>query len=254
MKNGKLILTTKFHENRPVDIGDLTIWSKRLNGEEEMLLQEMNMRAISSRAGDNLRAQVDVLRHLVQARVRDERDVTEDWVRAHLGQLTGDRLVSYLRTGQGLKAGETFSLPRFEDIELEGRRFTARALSFAEALASAEKVEELSALEIADEAAQLGGAISVREGESAEAMLDRVKDEALSLHARSVEVTRATADLVAQTLNSRVADGGEPITGAWLLSLLQLDDIKAITNYLRDGSTPDEEEEIPNAEADASAS
>lgn len=256
MKNEKLILATRFHENRPVVIGDLDLWSKRLNGEEEMLLQEMNLRAISIRGVESLRAQVELLQHIIQSRVRDGRAITEEWVRHNLGQVTGDQLVSYLRTGQGLKPGETFSLPTFEPLELEGRTFTTRALSFDEAIIAAEKADELDAMGIANEAQSMGD-VTALEGESEAQMLDRVQADALALHARSVVVTRATADLVAASLNARIADGGEPITGAWLLSLLPLDALRAITTYLRDGSVPadpEEEEETPNAGEDASAS
>lgn len=256
MKNQKLILTTRFHENRPVEIADLGLWSKRLNGEEEMLLQEMNLRSISIKNADKLRGEVEFLRHAIQSRVRGDHAVTAEWVEQHVGPVTGDRLIRYLRTGQGLNPGETFTLPTFEPIELEERTFASRALSYAEVIRAAVRADELEALEIADDAMRLGEDLVAGEGETAEQMLDRVSREALALHERSVAVTRATADLLAEDLNARIADGGEPITGTWLLSLLQLDDLRVITAYLRDGSVPvaAEEEEAPNADAADAAS
>lgn len=256
MKNPKLILTTRFHENRPVEIAGVGLWSKRLNGEEEMLLQEMNLRGISKNSVDKLRGEVELLRHVVQHRVRDQRFIDVEWVEQHLGQVTGDRLISYLRTGQGLNPGETFDLPVFEPIELEGRTFTSRALSYAEVLTAAAKSDEMGALSIADDAARMGEDMAPGENETADEMLERVGREAMALHERSVAVSRATADLVAETLNARIADGGEPVTGSWLLSLLRQEDLQAITTYLRDRSVaPDaEEEETPNADEDAPAS
>lgn len=259
MKNQKLILTTRFHENRPVSVADVGLWSKRLNGEEEMLLQEMNLRGISSKSVDKLRGEVELLRHVIQQRVRREDEYIHlEWVEQHLGQVTGDRLISYLRTGQGLNPGDTFDLPVFEPIELEGRTFTSRALCYAEQITAALQADEINALGIAEEAAQMGENVVAQEEETADQMLERVSAEALALHHRTVAVHRATADLVAANLNARIADGGEPTTGTWLLSLLPLGSLQQITAYLRDGSVPaepeDGEEEIPNADADAPAS
>ncbi|UQN10365.1 hypothetical protein [Deinococcus sp. QL22] len=256
MKKNKLILTTRFHENRPVSIGNVGFWSKRLNGEEEMLLQEVNLSGISTKTVDRLHAEIDLVRHLLNSRKQGEGYLDRDWVTQHVGKVSGTRLISYLRTGEGLAPGETLDLPVFEPIELEGRTFTARALSYAEVLAAAEKADELDALTVADDAQSLSE-VEVLDGEDSAAMFERVRGKAFELQGRSKIIIRATADLLADNLNARIADDGAAIDGAWLLSHLMNEGLGQVTAYLRDGSTPDdepEEGETPNAGADAAAS
>jgi hypothetical protein len=256
MKKNKLILTTRFHENRPVSLGGIGLWSKRLNGEEEMLLQEVNLSSISSKIQDRLNAEVGIVVHLLQARVRDDVKITPEWVQEHVGHLNGTQLISYLRTGEGLPPGETLDLPVFEPLELEGRTFTSRALSYGELLAAAQKSDELDALGFAEEAQALGN-VEAQEGETSDQMFARIRETATSVNARSQVMIRATADLLADNLNVRIGDGGAPIDGAWLLSHLMNEDMELITRYLRDGSTPDDDEEdaeTPKTGADGGAS
>ncbi|MBZ9753008.1 hypothetical protein K7W42_19400 [Deinococcus sp. HMF7604] len=250
-----LRFTTSFHENRPVKLGDADFWSKRLNGEEEMLIQEVNLQSIGETGPTPLDLEVGLMRHVLQARVRDGREITPEWVKQHLGKANSDLTLTYLRTGQGLLPGATLDLPVFTSIEIDGRLFDGRAFSYAELLRAAEASEQADALTVAEEAQALSDQAGLLEGESVPQMMARLRDQALATMTRTQAAQRAAADVMAEALNARIADGASPVTGGWLLATLQTGDITAIAQFLRSGEVADPEAglgegEVPNAEAD----
>lgn len=242
-----LRFTTRFHENRPVLLADASFWSKRLNAEEEMLLQHHNLSMISEKDSDQIRAEVDLLGHVLQARERDGRTLDFDWVAAHVGRASAETIYTYLRTGQGLNPGQTFDLPVWPDIEIDDRRFTGRALTYQETLAMALESERLDAVSLATDADDLTN-IEPLDGEDDAALLTRVRERAMTLHERTVAANRGAADTAAGLLNARLAEG-DPIDGKWLLDRLQMQDLRTLTLYLRTGEVEDDEQDAEAAEA-----
>lgn len=253
-----LRFATKFHENRPVKIADRTFWSKRLNGEEEMLLEHVNMASIGTSGAESITAEVELIQYILRRRERDGQDIPLEWVREHVGKSNADLLLTHFRTGQGLPAGETLDLPTYADIEIGDRVFTGRAMSYDEALVAAAKIDEADVPGVVDEAAQIEElqAEGLRADETVSEYLKRLRDASLATLKRANEGTRLTAQLIADLLNTRIADGRETIDGGWLLDLLQRQDINAISHYLRTGSMPEPEDDgdAPNADADGGAS
>ncbi|MCD0156287.1 hypothetical protein [Deinococcus sp. 6GRE01] len=244
-----LRFATAFHENRPVKLGDTDFWSKRLNGQEEMILQHVNMSSIGTSTTEPLQLEVTFLTHALQARVRDGRTVTEDWVMEHVGKANADTILTYLRTGQGLAPTETFDRPTFGNVEIGDRTFHGLALNYAESLAAATEAQKADALTVAQEAQDLQDQAELKEGETVQEMLDRLRTSALSALDRTQAAQRLSADITATILNARITDGGDPITGEWLLQNLQVNDISAIGHYLRAGTMPDPEE-APDGEGE----
>lgn len=244
---------TSFHENRPVTLADRSFWSKRLTGEEEQILQVASMEDLSPTVTDVITGQISAVRHILQGRVRDGQALTDAWVAEHVGKSNAEFLLSYFRTGQGLAPGDDLNLPSWGEIQIDDRTFTGRAVSYAEALRAAQRTDEHNATRLDGELARLTEAAQLQEGESIDDMLDRLRKQAMESLSRTQDAQRLGADNLAEALNTRIADEGPPITGQWLMSVMQLQDITNLAHYLRAGEIPEEEdaqgeEDAPNAE------
>lgn len=264
----RMTFASKSAQNRPFRIGDLTFWSKRLTGDDELQITEYQAlsRLELSRAA-KLTAESDLVAQLLTARNRDGLEVTPEWVRAHVGESSALPLFTYLRTGEGLKPGDTFDLRVFDEpIVIDERSFTPRGLTYGEQIRGAQLVERAmpdTVASKADDAPLDDPEAEVNTWGEARAMVQQKLAEARN-------ATSSSTTALAEWLSVRVVsvplplpeDGAElvvtdrapeAITSEWVLQRLTMEDVGLIAQYLASGVIPEEEPEDPNADGAASA-
>lgn len=229
----RLVFATRTAQQRPLKLGGKTFFSRRLTGEEELLQQEA---ALSPLTKTGMVAQamatVELLVSLLSSRAATEGDrVDADFVMAHFGEPNAEPFITMLRTGHngpGLDPapGETFDLPLLEPVEIDGRLFEGRAQNFGEAILNAERLD-----------ASVGGLQAVPGGVNA---LLEESERLPELLAQVGNLSRVQADNLAALLNARVADGGEPVDGPWLLARLSNAEIAQVAGYLQRGEVPED--------------
>jgi hypothetical protein len=218
-----LVFASKKHQTLPFRIAGLLFWSKRLTGEEELLMSETD--AAAEKPFELLERQAGHLAQLLQSRLQEENStVDQDWTLTHLGTANTLALVQFFRTGVRPAdfIGESFDLPEWGDALALGageeeRQFSTRAACFSEQIAMSQ-----SAPEDVD-------------GEDVETGV----------------MVKAITETAAAWLSARLTSG-EPIDAAWLLRQLQIAEIGELLTYLASGKLPDEEEEAdPNVDVAA---
>ncbi|GAA4015538.1 hypothetical protein GCM10022631_29540 [Deinococcus rubellus] len=219
-----LVFASRHHQNLPFILGAMTFLSKRLNGEEELLLATAVDPNLTNE--QKLDEQAQRMADLLKARqVAGAGDIVidRDWALAHLGDGNTVPLLEFFRTGvrpEGyVGEGVTFDLPTWGDPIVLGEdgaeiNFVSRALSYSEQILLVGAAPELNA----------DGTV-------------KNIDKAL----------RHIADMDAALLNARVPEGTAPIDGHWLLSQLQLSELNQLAVYLTSGEVPVEAVD-PNAE------
>jgi len=230
-----LVFASKKHQTLPFTIGGVLFWSKRLTGEEELLMAEGGDASLSS--SDQLKQQAVHLAELLTHRLQDHSvRIDQEWALKHLGTSNTLELVKFWRTGERPAEfqNETFDLPEWGDPLVIGEgedehEFAARATSFDEQIA-------LTAATPAD----VGESEVVGEAEASEE----------ASNADSLETVKLVAACVTDLLNARLKKGGT-LDERWLLRNLQIAEMTQLMTYLASGKLPGEdeaEEEDPNAE------
>ena len=218
-----LVFASKKHQTLPFRIGGLVFWSKRLTGEEELLMSETAEAA--EEPFELLQRQASHLADLLQNRLQESSGtVDQEWTLKHLGTANTLALIQFFRTGERPVdfIGESFDLPEWGDPLVLGeaeeeRQFSARAACFSEQITMSQNTPE--------------GA----DGQDAE----------------TGAMVKAITETAAAWLNARL-NSGQGIDAAWLLKQLQIVEIGELLTYLASGQLPDETEAAdPNAGAAA---
>lgn len=289
MKSKALTLTTRFNQNKPLTLADLLIFSKRLNGEEEMQLQELQLEAAAAEPGDIIKAEVDFVADLLRFRavspamkekVSGQHGI--DFVLDNVGKHTSVKLLNYLRTGEGLAPGETLTLPVFKDPEdpsdlgvlyIEDRAFVCRALSYREALHAIEAQTASNALQVAQDAQAMidraadmtaqGQAAQPAEGQVTEAQLIAAAEAGETVPSIVTEAARPLSDAEVQAqLASIVAEGKDMLEKAKALTRMTAQvcadylNARLLKPDLPQPTAPEEQQQLaqPGAEALAAPS
>ncbi|WP_293913739.1 hypothetical protein [Deinococcus sp.] len=247
----RIVAATKTFQQLRFPLGDQKFISARLHGEEELIYQEVSVvntlgLPLQEITANTVGFLVSLLRNRVWHGPDTPRpDIDEPWVQRYLGPSNEPELMAYLRTGHrgpGLvpAPGEHWDLPPVK-LELEDRVFEGLALSYQDLLAYS---EEYSALERAERAQNL-----MRSTDEVNVTLAQVQTEGRQIIQERSTVVRAEAAATAALLNARRQDGGEEISGAWLLERVTLDQLTAVRTYLTSGKEPEPEEaQTPKAE------
>ena len=223
-----LVFASKKHQTLPFTIGGVTFWSKRLTGEEELLMAEGSDAVLSP--AEQLYQQAVRLAEMLTHRLQDQSvQIDQEWALKHLGTANTLELVKFWRTGERPVdfQNETFDLPEWGESLVLGEgddehEFEARATSFKEQIALAQSTP-------------------------AGLDFDNLSD------AESVETIRTLSVFVTDLVNARLKRG-EPVDASWLLKQLQIAEITQLMTYLTSGEVPVEEEADPNAEGAAALS
>jgi len=227
-----LVFASKKHQTLPFTIGGVLFWSKRLTGEEELLMAEGGDASLSS--SDQLKQQAVHLAELLTHRLQDHSiRIDQEWALKHLGTSNTLELVKFWRTGERPAEfqNETFDLPEWGDPLVIGEgedehEFAARATSFDEQIALTD--------------ATPADPETSEEGEAPEKVSD----------AESLETVKLVAACVTDLLNARLKKGAS-LDERWLLQNLQIAEMTQLMTYLASSKLPGEgedEEEDPNAE------
>ena len=214
-----LVFASKKHQTLPFRIGGLLFWSKRLTGEEELLMSETAEAA--EKPYEMLERQAGHLAQLLQSRLQEANsEVDQAWTLTHLGTANTLALVQFFRTGERPAdfIGESFDLPEWGDpLALgegeEERQFSTRAACFSEQIT----------------------------------MSRNAPDEVDGQEAEAGVMVTAISETAAAWLSARL-NSGAPIDSVWLLRQLQIAEIGELLTYLASGKLPGEDEEAdPNA-------
>ncbi|WP_295818024.1 hypothetical protein [uncultured Deinococcus sp.] len=235
---------TRDHTKKPFDIAGRTFFGKPLTAAEEDVLQEINLLGYTRNPGETLQAELELLREVLERRRAGTEALDPGWVAEHLGRANTEALIRYLRTG--VKAHGPLDLPVFsEPIQIDDQVFTPRAMSFAEQLTVTGALDALNATEVIAEAQALA--------EKPGVTMQEVQQGAQSMLDVTTRTNRLNADLLAELLNARAEQKGDPLTGDQLRETLPAPAITQLNTYLREGTLPeddvaeDAEGESPNA-------
>lgn len=247
----KLEFPTRFNQNRPFMLGGRSFFSKRLNGEEEIEVQRIQLLAQSESDTETSAQELGFIADLLTFRSTNSETVSVEWLGDRLCKMQGVSLLSYLRTGEGLKPGETFDIPEFEGFDIEDRKFTGLALSYREAVRVQTVSAEGGKAEITSAGQELVRGANAAQAE-ADANEDLEADEnlgervremvarGLELHEQARELTRSLSRAVAEILNARRTEG-EEITGEWLMMTVNESFIGQVLAFLTNGEYDDGE-------------
>lgn len=228
----RLIFATKTLQQQTFPLGDREFFSKRLTGEEEIVYQEgSTLAGFGMNLVEQTEANLSMYAAILSRREVRSQGVDAVWAGQHLGPSNVLELMAYLRTGHngpGIAPapGVTLHLPELsQDIEIGGRLFGGRTINYHEYVAY---LRALPSDDLVSEASRLQ-----RQGGDLDPL------DLMSEAQRMVRVTsdtrRGQAAAVAAQLSARVLDGGEPVSGEWLLEQLSIDELGQLADYLRTG-------------------
>ncbi|MGY2892476.1 hypothetical protein [Deinococcus sp. UYEF24] len=247
-----LVFASKKHQTLPFTIGGVTFWSKRLTGEEELLMSEVSDAVLSS--DDKLKQQAGHLAELLTHRLQDHSiQINQDWAMKYLGISNTLQLVQFWRTGERPAdfQHETFDLPEWGDPLLIGdgddeHEFAARATSFSEQIALTAATSPAVHIEASSETEPSEEPL----GSEASEVSEEPETSKEPSDAESLEAIKQIAVCVTDLLNARLKRGAA-LDERWLLQNLQIAEITELMTYLAYGKLPGEDEEAeanPNAE------
>lgn len=234
-----LKFATKTAQQQKIPMGDRSFISKRLTGEEELIYQEYDILSSTQLTmKDKLNASVDMLYSLLRNRMEG---VDREWVARNTNATIEADLIVFLRTGHDgpgfvPKDADAFNLKVFE-LEIGDRRFGGKVLSYHDLMRYAEHRIETDIME------EVGGL----ETSTLESVED-IQKMSKNLVNRLSGAHHKLADATAEALNERISDGGEPITGAWLLQHLTLEENAVLQSFIMNGESIE-----PGAEEDESS-
>ncbi|WP_339096188.1 hypothetical protein WDJ50_02545 [Deinococcus sp. VB142] len=226
----RMIFATKTLQQQKFPLGDREFFSTRLTGEEEIVYQEgSTLASFGMNLPQQTRANLDMYALFLNHRI-DGPAVDAEWTGQYLGPSNVLELMAYLRTGHNGPGivpapGMVLDLPELpQDIEIGGRVFGGRALSYNEYLHYLDSLPDEDMVSIAVRVQQEGDANPI-------ALLN----EARQVVSYTSATRRAQAGAVAAQLSVRILDGGEAVSGEWILEHLSIDEVAQVFDYLRTG-------------------
>lgn len=235
-----LKFATKTAQQQIFTVGDRKFFATRMNGEEELIYQEHDiMSSTHITLEQKIDASVSFLHKILRRRVA-EGTIDEEWVARNVNADVESNLILFLRTGHngpGLvpKDPDAFQINLFE-VEIGDRKFGGKALSYQD-------LKVYSTLNLEE---------NIFNG------IEAIKDEPLSperirglvdeMSGKLTSVHQQLANSTALALNERILDGGDSITGDWILQQLTLEEVNQLQSFIMKGYLVETEEDDPKGQ------
>ncbi|GGR62178.1 hypothetical protein GCM10008959_25150 [Deinococcus seoulensis] len=224
MRSQKFAFGTNTRRTLPFTVAGETFFAHPLTADEDLTLADIADRydldgLSGATLGPFMAEMAETLARILQTRAQGSTLIPTEWVLTHVGLSTQTPILDLLRTGNRPEQPLELTPWLDEPFSIQDRAFTARPLNFAEHI-------------------RLGS---------------------LPEDGTSRELTQGSAALIAEYLDARTDETGEPITAAWLTANVTANELGQILSLLQNGPEaldPNADrpgEGSPPSEADASS-
>lgn len=224
MRTQKFAFGTNTRRALPFTVAGETFFAHPLTADEDLTLADIadryDLDALSGAVlGPFMTEMAGMLAQILQTRVQGNTLIPAEWVLTNVGLSTQTPILDLLRTGNRPEQPLELTSWLDEPFSIQDRAFTARPLNFAEHI-------------------RLGS---------------------LPEDGTSREVAQGSATLIAEYLDARTHETGEPVTAAWLTANVTANELGQILSLLQNGpealdpNADRPEEGSPPSEADESS-